>query len=893
MNGKRLNHYEVLEKIGAGGMGEVYRARDTRLDRDVAIKILPESFLGDADRLARFEREAKLLASLNHANIASIHGLEEAESMRFLVLELVEGEDLSERIARGPIPVSEAMVIARQIAEGLEDAHTQGVIHRDLKPANIKVTPEGKVKILDFGLAKAMDPDSDPSAHALSQSPTIMSGATEHGVILGTAAYMSPEQARGKATDYRTDIWAFGCVLFEMLTGSACYSGETVTDILTGIIHREPELDALPEVPPGLRRTIERCLRKDAHQRLQHIGDARIEIDDALAGGTDAAVAPGAVAPGRRWTGWVAGAVMGILFGVAGMLLLPSDAPERVSVQGVRFAVAPPPGVSFLNSPVLSPDGRWLAYNTGDGILVHDLERDETLTIPALRVAAQLVCFSPDSEWVGFTAGGKLQKVRVTGGVAVDLADLSGNPGVTWGARGTIVYPATWTSALFEIPEDGGEPRQITTLDRDQGETGHWSPLFLPDGRHVLFTAFNTRGSLKHSQMVLLDIDTGERVALGVGAYPVYLSTGHLVYHRSGLYEMAPFDLARREFTGPPRVVMENVPYLSPWGNTSRYFSLSDGGVLSHIDVGDYPDAGPRSLYWLDRDGALERIPIPPAMHGSIQLSPDGRRLAGAAYDAGEVDIWVYDLERGTGRRVTRESNNLDPKWHPDGRHLAFTSTRLGTFDAFVMDVESSDPPSPVLADDRDDVPYCWTPDGALVVGITTADRAEDIYSVVGGKATVLISTDAYEGDASLSPDGRWIMYVSSRSGRGEVYVQALDGTGNATQISTDGGSDPQWFRDTPRVIFGVGPTIADAVLVSYEVRDGRFIAGHPEPFLRADGAVRDGVRRIGPSELVDNVTTGADGRIIVSMYETSPKPRIHISLDGFGELERQAAAER
>ena len=900
MIGKTLSHYEITGLLGKGGMGEVYLARDPQLDRDVAIKILPETVASDPERIARFQREAKTLAAVNHSGIATIFGLHEQDGTRFMAMELVPGSDLSELISKQALPTEKALKFALQIAEALEAAHQRGIIHRDLKPQNLMVTPDGMIKVLDFGLARLSSPR--PVGDKKASSPTITAALTLPGTVLGTPAYMSPEQVQGEDIDARCDIWSFGAVLFEMLTGERAIGGKTVPETMYLVSQSDPDLNLLPAaLPGGVRRLVRRCLVKEVRNRLQSIGDARIEIDDALAGGTDTAMPPFVASRGRRWMGWAIGAVLGALVGVAAMILFgPYGSQESPRI---RFTVAAPIGITVEN-PTLSPNARWLAYSTKDGVRIHDLERDESHALPSLKDANQFVFFSPNSDWIGFHADTKLQKVRVTGGVPVDLVEVGPHPGATWGSRNTIVYPLSWASGLFEIPDDGGEPRQVTTLDPDQGETAHWSPHFLPDGRHVLFTVFTTRGSLKHSRMDLLDLDTGERVPLGVGAYPVYLNSGHIVYHRSGLYEIAPFDLARKAFTGPPRIVLENVPYVYPWGTLARYFSVSDNGVLATIAVDEYPAAGPRSLYRLHRNGVVEPLGLPPSVYNQFEVSPDGKRLASEVHEAGERDLWVYDLERGTGRRITRESNNRDPHWHPDSRRIAFRSTRLGTYDAFLVDVDSGDPPTTLLTAEQDAFPHCWTPDGALIAGISTIDQSDNIVILEDSTISDLVATDVSETNACVSHDGQWIAYASDRSGRDEVYVQPLTRSGNAIQVSTGGGDNPQWSRTTHELVFVEGPSeitrlggiaMGEIMIVNYEVRDGRFVTSRPEPYLRdnAGETLSGGARRVFATDVFGDYNVSADGQLIISLFETSPNPRVHVALDGFGELERQAAAER
>lgn len=884
MIGKSLAHYEVVSKLGAGGMGEVYRARDSRLDRDVAIKILPESLAHDPERLARFEREAKLLASLNHTNIAAIHGLDQSDSTRFLVLELVEGEDLSERIARGPIPLNDALPIAHQIAVALEEAHRQGITHRDLKPGNIRLTPEGQVKVLDFGLAKAQEPESEDALN-LSQSPTIVSNMTMQGVILGTAAYMSPEQSRGKQTDNRTDIWAFGCVLYEMLTALPCFRGETVTDVLTSIIHKEPDFEKLGDTPSPVRRLLKRCLQKDPAHRLQHIGDARLEIEDALAGTEETVTA---AAPAKRssdWPGWLVGGLVGLLLGVGAVTWLLPSSEEAAKVPPVRFSVEVP-GEEGVHNPTLSPNGRWLAYYTDAGISVHDLEKNETYLKSAMKSANRMTWFSPDSEWIAFRSGGKLQKMRVTGDVPVELAPSVGTGG-SWGVNGDIVYAPDWATGLFSVAADGGGPKQLTELDREAGEAGHWWPQFLPDGKRVLFTVFTTKGSLKHCRMSLLDLQTGDRTDLGNGAYPIYIPGGHLLYHRSGAYELAPFDLGKGEITGASSVVLDQVPYPSPSGTTSRFLSLSNAGVLAYLDAKEHVVSAKRTFYELDRDGRLQRLNMPEGNYFNIDLSPDGKRVATSFYDAGENDIWVFDLERGDGRRVTRESNNFDPNWHPDSRTLAFTTTRLGTFDVYSVDIDSGEPPTPTFTAPTDAAAPYWTPDGRFLVELDG-----NIVLVEGGKPTQVVASDSYEGSGTVSRDGKWHAYESSRSGTQEIYLEPFDGSASPLQVTSGGGYVPKFSTQENVLYYTVGGTIGDLRAVRFSLSGGRVVLDRPEPFLQGDLVSNDG-NSISESTTFTSYDEGPEGSLIIVAHTSPHEPRIHVVLDGVGELLRQASTER
>ncbi len=647
MIGQTLSHYKVIEKIGQGGMGEVYRAEDTNLSREVAIKVLPEQFTQDPQRLARFEREAKLLASLNHPNIAAIHSFEHSDDTHFLVLELVPGETLAERVAKGPVPVEEALEICRQIAEGVEAAHEKGVIHRDLKPANVKVTPEGKVKILDFGLAKAFEAETPVTD--ISQSPTLTEEMTRAGVILGTAAYMSPEQAKGKPVDKRADIFAFGAVLYELLTGKRAFEGETITETLGAIIHKEPDWDALPENTPWrIQELLRRCLTKDPHDRLDGIANVRVEIKLALEEPTT--VSPievgSAAQPTRRlWAMAVGLVVLALAVGsMATWLFIQPSSPEQ-SLN--RFVIRPSPPVVLVSDAAkevaISPDGRQLVYmGVGEGgrqLYLRSLEDFVDRLIPGTADPRSVVFFSPDGKSIGFFAENKLKKTSLAGGSPITLCDAPlGFRSGDW-FEDTIVFNATLESGqgLYQVSANGGEPEVLATVNSDEGETGYLLPDFLPDGKDLLFTiSFNTG-----FQTALLSLETGERkVVLENARQARYLSTGHLVYEqsRTGNLMVVPFDLAALEVTGDSVTVVQGVRQ-----SLIRYvdYAISDNGTLVYVPGS--AQATEKTLVWVDREGAVEPLGAPPGAYRDPRLSPDGRRLA-VRSGGGNQDIWVYDI---------------------------------------------------------------------------------------------------------------------------------------------------------------------------------------------------------------------------------------------------------
>ena len=682
--GTTLGPYQVTAKIGEGGMGEVYQARDTKLDRDVALKVLPEAFTSDPYRLARFEREAKVLASLNHPNIGSIYGLEEAEGVKALVLELVEGPTLADRIARGPIPLDEALPIAKQIAEALEAAHEQGVIHRDLKPANVKVREDGTVKVLDFGLAKAFQPNATDAS--VSASPTISrtAAATQMGMVIGTAAYMSPEQAKGKVIDKRADIWAFGCVLFEMLTGTRVFVAGDVSDTLAYVLTKEIDWTTLPaETPPALGHLLRRCLERDPKRRLRDIGDAWLELEDPLVLPTSEATRrPPLVPRPRVWQRPVpALAIALLLAGVAGLVGVWSVVrPPAGSL--ARFVInTPPDGPLTTANPspevAISPDGARIVYLSGSGVnntwqlYVRSVEQLDATLLRGTEGGGYAPFFSPDGASVGFRDGTTLKQVSVLGGPALTIADVGGGVrGASWGRDDSIVFATGNSNGLLRIPSVGGEPEVLTTVDPEQGETAHRWPEVLPNGKGVLFTAWS--GTDEGSRIAVVSTETGQvTYLLTGGSNPHYSPTGHLVYAVGGTLRAVGFDAERLELTSDnPVPVVENVT-TKPSGAAS--FSVADNGSLVYV-LGGGGAAGPqRSLVWVDREGGETPLDSPLRGYRRPRVSPDGTRVAVDVFIGGNGDIWIHDLRRGTEAILTTDPAVDDaPLWTPEGDRVVF-----------------------------------------------------------------------------------------------------------------------------------------------------------------------------------------------------------------------------
>jgi len=833
--GTRLGPYEVTGTLGVGGMGEVYRARDTRLKRDVALKILPESFATDPDRLARFQREAEVLASLNHPSIAAIYGLEEqpgaaglhapdvgagfSRPISALVLELVEGETLADRINRGRIPVEEALQIARQIAEALEAAHERCIIHRDLKPANIKLRPDGTVKVLDFGLAKPAphaqrgEPDVQT---ALTHSPTVSVAATHAGVILGTAPYMAPEQTKGHPADQRSDMWAFGCVLYEMLTGSRAFDSNDLTEIMGGVVRLDPDWRALPhDLPPGVDALLRTCLIKDHRKRridaiaalfvLDHVGNLAAPMPETWAA--------------RRHRVVMMAAIVLFAIAVTASFVWWMARPDPLRV--VRSHVVTQ-GTSVLSVSgidrdfAVTADGTYIAYR-GDGQLLVRALDELAPRVLADNVAPRSVFVSPDGRSIGFFDGNTpLKRVAITGGPisTITPVDGAGARGATWGADGSIVFATNATvTGLQRVSSGGGDHEVLTTPDRERGEADHVWPEFLPGGTAVLFTILPSEGGIDDADVAVLDLDTGTyRVVMEGGTFGHWIPTGHLVYGAGGVLRAVPFDLRRLEVTGEPVTVLEDV-LVSPAGAFDVAFSST--GTLAYVARGNAVGAT-RSLVWIDRAGREERIPSPLRAYQYPRISPDGTRVALDIRDQ-ENDIWLWHFAERTLTRLTlNRGDDQYPVWTPDGRRLLFASTnRLAWQQADgAGGVEA-------LADASFPAPNSVTPDGRYLI-FRDARQSHDLLAIPlqpPGAPRPILESQSGERNGEVSPDGRWLAYESDESGRTEIHVRPFPAiTGGRWQVSSEGGRMPLWSRDG-REFFYVG---ADGLLmgVRLQVRD-------------------------------------------------------------------------
>ena len=900
--GTRIHSYEIVTLLGAGGMGEVYRARDTKLGREVAIKVLPELFAADPDRLMRFEREARALAALNHPRIAQIHGLEEADGLRALVMELVEGEDLSQRIARGPIPVDEALAIASQIAEALEAAHEQGIIHRDLKPANIKLRGDGGVKVLDFGLAKALDPNLTPSdPRALDLSPTVTSPAlTMRGVILGTAAYMSPEQARGKPVDKRADIWALGCVLFEMLTGRRAFSGDTATDVIAAVVKSQPAWDQLPaDTPPRIRTLLARCLQKEPAMRLRDAGDATLDLRDDVGAafsppntvGADFSP-PNSVAappPARRRLTLVAALVGAVvLAGVAASLAL-----NRATIAGdpspIRLSITfPPNSPMHLGQPIpslaLSPDGRTVVYTAGGGpegiqLWMRPIDSFTATPLPGTR-NGRAAFFSPDGKWIGFFADRQLKKVPAASGPAIVVCDMPGvTAGGTWTSQDEIVFASSGGGMqLWRVAAAGGTPTLVS-------EQVVFFPEALPDGDKVVVTLENAAGDMPGDQSIAaIELATGTATRLvNGGHYARYLPSGHLVYARNNELVAARFD-PRTLSVGDPKSVGEAIS-MDPSGPASN-FAVSASGTLAFApgEPADYQ----RRLVTI---GGNERRAITDERRYFEwpRASPDGTRVV-ASVRSWRDRVWMIDATRGSMSRVTTQPWQREgvPLFSRDGRWLALAAVEGSSWSAerresiVIMPSDLSRPEERLTTAERLLFPNSFTPDGSTLVYHTNTGEGvgSDLFAVaIHGDHAVrpLLQTPFNEGFADVSPDGRWIAYQTNRSGRPEIWVAPFPSMEGARQVSISGGTYARWSRDGRRLFFYQTNTIWSA-----DFADGSApVISKPAPYAQLPV-----VRPAGYFDVMP------DGSILfVDGPDVGSTPELRVILNWTSELQRLVPA--
>jgi eukaryotic-like serine/threonine-protein kinase len=887
--GTRFGPYEIAEPIGAGGMGEVYRATDTTLERDVAIKVLPASFASDAGRVERFEREAKTLASLNHPNIAQIYGLERSDGTTALVMELVEGPTLEDRIANGPLPADEALGIAMQIADALEAAHSQNIVHRDLKPANIKLKPDGTVKVLDFGIAKALAPENLVTGP---QSPVMTTPATQVGVILGTAAYMSPEQAKGKAVDQRTDIWAFGCLLYEMLTGQLAFGAEDVPTTLARVIANDTNLDSLPAaISPAVRKTIELCLQKDVRKRVRDIGDVKLALAGAFASDSPRTAAVAATRPFWRRALPIAAAVFltGAVVSFAAWSLRPAPVPRPLN----RFEYQLPTGQIFpaVTRSVIafSRDGRSIAYSTPTGIYLRRMDALDGRLIPGTEGSGAGLSFSPDGQSIAYvTQSSEVRRIGIDGGSSVVVSALiAANAGdaATWELDGAILYAAP--GGIYRVSANGGRPELIIPAESPERFSG---PQLLPDGDSVLFSA--TRSvNWDNGEIVVQSLATGERKTLVSGASGArFVAPGYLVYEfGNGLLGVA-FDPVTRSVFGAGVPLVQGVLRAPAPANSMNFGVSSDGTLVYAAAQGP---ANARTLVWVDRAGHEEPIDAPPRAYTSPRLSPDGTKLLLNARDE-ELDIWTWDLARETLTRLTFDpGQDRSPVWSPDGRRVAYSTQQgraAGDFNTAVawQAADGTGVAEQIVASARQLFPTAFLPDGSgiLVYG-DSGNQIDDVTLVRlegDNRLTPVLAAPAYsERTADLSPDGRWVAYESDESGRSDIYVRPFpDVDAGRWQVSTNGGTEPRWSRDGRELFYRSGT----AFMVAAVETTPTFAAGNPEilfedRYFGSGGGVPLGGRAYDVSP---------DGKrfVMIKPVETAAAaPRIVIVENWIEELER------
>jgi eukaryotic-like serine/threonine-protein kinase len=888
-DGARLGSYEILSALGAGGMGEVYRAHDTRLDRDVAIKLLPEAFAAEVERLARFQREAKVLASLNHPHIAAIYGLEDAEGVKALVMELVEGEDLAQRLARGAIPLDEALPIARQIAEALEAAHEQGIIHRDLKPANIRVRPDGTVKVLDFGLAKPLEPAAGTGPD-VAQSPTITSPAiTRLGIILGTAAYMSPEQVKGRQADKRSDVWAFGAVLYEMLSGRRAFKGDDISDTLAAVLRQDVDWTALlPSTPAPVRNLIARCLDRDAKRRLRDIGEARIVLEDPVARtlghARDATLTP----PRPLWRRGLPFAMSllaaGALGGAAVWTLRPSTTPAVV-----RFAFALPQGQNFTTPGrshiAISPDGTKMVYVANFRLYLRSMGDFDARPIHGTDIApsgrlgsfVSSPAFSPDGQFVAFFSGtdNTLKTISVNGGAAAPLCPATNVFGLSWGDTGIVFGQGA--GGIMRVSPNGGTPEQLISVQGDEIAHG---PEILPDGRSLLrtLTTGNNPDRWDKARIVVQSLTSGERkILVERGSDARYSPTGHLLYALGGVEYAAPFDLGRLETTGSAVPVVEGVRRAGIHTGTAQ-LSFSRRGSLIYIPGPVSSTGDQRDLAWVDRTGAAAPLKLPAGSYEHVRVSPDGQRLTFGTDDGQEANVHVFAPESGTSvRRLTFGGNNRFPIWAARGTRIAFQSDRDGDRGIFWQPVDGGKAERLTKADKGTaHVPEAWAPDGDRLLYTVTRGSSVTLWTL-SLKEKTNTRVDAVESSvpigAVFSPDGRWIAYAINNT----VYVQPFPPTGSQHQISKRG-HHPIWSSGSKELFYELAQFQFHVVAVQTEPS---FTFGNPVSWPGVYGST--------PHISLRNRDIAPDGKRFISPIpaESVSVQEIRVVLNWFEELKR------
>ena len=873
MIGKSLAHYEITSQIGKGGMGEVYQAKDTKLGRDVAIKVLPEEFALDPDRVARFQREAKLLASLNHPNIAAIYGLEDSDGIHFLVMELIEGQNLSDRIKTGPIPVEEALKLALQIAEALEAAHEKGVIHRDLKPANIKITPDGKLKVLDFGLAKAFA--GEQADMNLSNSPTLSLAATRKGIILGTAAYMSPEQARGKPVDTRADIWAFGVVLFEMLTGRLLFAGEDVSSTLARVLERDPDFSMLPpNLHPRIRLLLERCLKKEPKSRYSGISDGRVDIQEVLAdpAGVLFQDAVGTERRSRRRTvfPWASAVLFAI---IAGALAWDMRTPRHPEV--IQFTYNLPESQHFGSieerAIAISPDGSRFVYQTEEGLYVRPMAKTDAKLIRGTQ-GAQKPFFSPDGRWIGYISGANkdLRKVPVDEGGSVPIANVNSIGFLSWGKDGAIVYADNAARKIMKVSAGSGEPEVVIETEREC-----FAPQILPDGKTVMYTITGSP-----YKIVAQSIGSSEAKEVTSGDSAQYLSSGHIVYAEdSNLYAVA-FDPDKLEVTGSRALIVEGVMRAAG----APHYAVSDSGTLVYV-----PGASLSSqvrLEWYDRQGNPVGSVGEPGQYRQLALSLDGEKIIIEKLVSGNgYDLWMLDLSRAGSDIpvVNGPYTDEDPVWSPKGDYIAYDSNPKGS-SALYRKSMAAEEEDVLLLEPKEGNLYAedWSRDGRYIAYLEVSN-GEKIYRLpLSGEPTpeFLVGGPYNYDEPKFSPDGKTLAYVSSESGRDEIWIKPLEGNGRPLKVSSNGGGQPLWRNDGKELFF----LALDGTIMAVDMGEDSSTPGLPKPLFQTSIYV---------DPTIDQYAVTGDGqKFLILNRQGSDISSINVIVNWYEGLKQRGAVE-
>jgi eukaryotic-like serine/threonine-protein kinase len=872
--GTRLGPYEILEPLGQGGMGEVYRARDERLHRDIAVKVIhPE--LVTADSLGRFRREARVLAALSHANVANVYELDEVDGTAFLVMEIVPGDTLSDRLASGPLPIPDVFRIAGQVAAALEAVHDKGIVHRDLKPSNIKVTRDGLVKVLDFGLAKPIVEHAATRTHLA----TATVGGTREGLVVGTAAYMSPEQVRGWEIDRRTDVWAFGCVVYEMLTGLPAFAGDSVADTIAAVIERDLDWGALPpSTPPGLTRLLRRCVQRDLKRRLRDMGDARLDLEEAA---SDAPTRdrPTSAPAARGWR-TTAAVMVGLL--MIGVLLGAAAASYRIrsarrSGEPAHFVVplSPTTQLGGLDFPsvAISPDGSRLAFVGSRGgqtlLFVRQMNALDATALPGTTNAVAPF-FSPDGSWVAFFANGQLQKVALSGGMPITLCEAQVGLGGSWGADDLIVFASNTGSGLSTVSAYGGRPQRVTNLDTTKGEFSHRWPEWLPGGESVIYTV-GTLGTWNQAEVVAQSLTTGERSVLVQGATnPHYLPTGHLVYAHDGRILAVPFDPRRLRVTGAPAPVLENVLQSA---DGAAQFGVSNAGLAAYVS-GEFA-SGQGRLVSVTRDGAAMPLAAPTGPYGSPRVSANGRTLL-VAMETPASDLWIYDLRSGSLSQLTYDAGATSPLWTPDGRAV-FSSAKNGPLNLFISDVSRQGPLQRLASSENVQIPGSWSSDGSLLAFVERrSGTGRDVFLLPRGSrvARPLLVSAADESAPRFSPNGRWLAYVSNQTGQNEIYLRTASGDEPGQRVSSAGGTEPVWASDGSELFYREGDKMMSVALPSGSTRPA-------QPRFLFDGEFTRGTMDS------PNYDVMPDGRFVMVQRsrQESAQPTLHVLVNWFATL--------